>query len=489
MSANSNITVLKYAILISFGISSLLSCKKSSGDTVQEPDLPKVSIVVDKTIRFQIIEGFGFFGAYDVWWANPDRMWNDSWGDMVISDLGITIWRNEIYPSSAPGAPQDADWIKQKPVVEGLKAKADKYGVDLKFIGSVWSPPADMKWECSFSWAGDPNATRDPGTVSTKNGGTLDPNKYNEYADYLKSHIQLYKNSGVDLYAISLQNEPMFREPYNSCMYTSGWYNDLLKGVVPGIKSSFPDVKIFGSENMLEMEGKEENYKWFYHYGIKSDVEASANIDILAVHGYSDGVAATSGSELAKMWTNHREQFSAPLNKEAWMTETSGYKDTWEKSGDKPGAFNLAMDILSGLYYGNMNAWVWWQGSQETMDEYSLMSGTRTGKKYAVSKHFYRYIRPGAVRVKSQSDDPEVFVTAFEHTAKGTFTLVIINSGNSGKSVTLSSEGIPVTYKMYRTNSESEACTYIKEVSTGTEGSFELPAKSIITLQAGGNPL
>ena len=477
-------------ILIMF----LFSCKDGGSETpvepvIPEPILPKINVEIDKSTKYQTIEGFGFFGGADVWWSSPTAVWNDAWAEKVISDLGITIWRNELFPPAISGAGQDADWVKQKPVVQGLKAKADKYKVDLKFIATVWSPPADLKWTCNLTWAGDENATRQAGTVSTKNGGTLNPNKYTEYADWLKSHLQLYKDAGVDLYALSLQNELMFKQSFNSCTYTIPWYNDLLINVVPKVKSSFPNVKIFGAENMLDMEGKDENWKWFYHSGIKANAEAAGNIDILAVHGYSDGVAASSGSELAKMWTNHATQFTTPMNKQAWMTETSGYTDSWEKSGDKPGAFNLAMDIHSGLYYGNMSAWVWWQGSQSSMNEFSLMSGTSTSKKYSVSKHYYRYIRPGAVRVKSISADPDFFVTAYENQAKGTHTIIIINSGSADKAVSMIGNGLPATFKMYRTNSGSENCQFIKDVDSGATSSFAVPAKSIITLQAGGDAL
>ena len=454
-----------------------------------DPVLPKVNITIDKTTKYQTIDGFGFFGAADVWWENADKLWNDAWGEKMISDLGITIWRNEIFPPATPGVSQDADWTKQKPAVQGLKAKADKYKVNLKFIATVWSPPADLKWACNFSWAGDENATRYAGTVSTKNGGTLNPNKYTEYADWLKSNIQLYKDAGVDLYALSLQNELMFKQTFNSCTYTIPWYNELLINVVPKIKANFPDVKILGAENMLDMEGKEENWRWFYHSGVKANADAAKNLDILAVHGYSDGVSASSGSELAKMWTNHKDQFSTPMNKQAWMTETSGYTDSWEKTGDLPGAFNLAMDIHSGLFYGNMSAWVWWQGSQTTMNEYCLTSGTATSKKYSVSKQYYRYIRPGAVRVKSTSDSPEFFVTAYENSSKGTNTIVIINSGTEDKAVVLSGNDLPATFKMYRTNASTENCSFIKEVSSGTAASFAVPAKTIVTLQAGGDEL
>src|SRR5690606_13848632 len=368
--------------------------------------LEDVLITLDKTVTYQTIDGFGFFGAYDVWWGDAGNMWNDAWGEKVISDLGITIWRNEYFPPATPNAGQDADWAKQKPVVEGLKAKADEYGVDLKFIFTVWSPPEDLKWQSSFSWPGDENATRTEGLQTTKNGGTLNPNKYDEFADWMKAGVQLYKDSGIDLYALSLQNELMFTQTFNSCTYTFEWYNDLLKAVVPQIKSDYPEVKIFGSENMLDLEGADINWPYFYHSNLKADPQASAHIDILAVHGYNDGVAPTSGSGLAERWTNHKEQFSDPMDKTVWMTETSGYADDWLGNGTKPGALSLAQDVHAGLYYGNMSAWVWWQGSQlDGIGEFNLMNGTTAGKKYYASKHFYRYIRPGAVRVKAESSD------------------------------------------------------------------------------------
>jgi O-glycosyl hydrolase len=479
-------------LLILVFILPALQCKKNDSGPNQENHpgtLAKSNITIEKAVKYQTIDGFGFFGACDVWWASGN-LWNDSWGDLVINDLGITIWRNEWFPPSTPGVPQDADWTKQKPVVQGLKAKADQYGVDLKFIVSVWSPPADMKWLCNFSWAGDANATRNEGAVSTKNGGTLNPEKYGDYAVWLDSCIRSYKEAGVDLYALSLQNEPLFQEPYNSCTYTTLWYCDLLKNVVPVIKSAFPDIKIFGAENMLEMEGKEINYPWFYHQAIKNDTVARKNIDILGVHGYSDGISPTTGSELAKMWANHEQQFSIPMNKSVWMTETSGYSELWSGAANTPGALNLAMDIFSGLTYGNMKAWVWWQGSELSgITNYSLMSDTMCRKKYFVSKHFYRYVRPGAVRVKSLSDDQDVFAVAFEHPLKGTNTIILINGGKEDKSVTILGSDLPAIYTIYLTTSGKENCSESGTVKPGAGNSFRLPGLSIATLQAGGDPL
>lgn len=456
--------------------------------TYQDIPTDPVTLALDKTVTYQTIDGFGFFGAHDVWWESAGNMWNEDWGEKVISDLGITIWRNEYFPPP-DNAGQDADWVKQKPVVDGLKAIADAHGVDLKFVFTVWSPPADLKWQSSFTWPGDENATRSEGSVSTKNGGTLNPNKYNEFADWLKEGIQLYEDAGIQLYALSPQNEPMFTQPFNSCTYTFEWYNDMLKAVVPQIKADFPDVKIFGSENMLDMEGANINWPWFYHNNLKADPDASDQIDILAVHGYNDGVAPTSGSGLAERWTNHREQFAEPMQKTTWMSETSGYVDEWLDTGDKPGALSLGQDIHAGLYYGNISAWIWWQGSElGSIGEYNLMNGTTGGKKYYVSKHFYRYVRPDAVRFKAESSDAEnVFVTAYRHEANDTHTLVIVNSGTSAKQIFITGTDLPASFEMYRTTGGGDNCSHVGTVDTGDP--FVLPPQSIVTLQSGGDPL
>jgi O-glycosyl hydrolase len=137
-----------------------------------------------------------------------------------------------------------------------------------------------------------------------------------------------------------------------------------------------------------------------------------------------------------------------------------------------------------------MQAWVWWQGSEASgISNYSLMSNNNGGKKYYVSKHFYRYIRPGAIRVKSSSDDPDIFVTAFEHQVKGTNTIVIINAGSEGKSVSIQGSDLPSVFTIYRTNSGSDNCKEAGTINPGADNRFELPAKSIVTLQAGGDAL
>lgn len=86
------------------------------------------------------MESFGFFEVRGVWLRNlsTGHFYCDDWLEMVIGDLGLSMWRNEVYPllqvtnNTTPN--QDAHWDKQGPTVLALKAKAVEYDVDLRVI-------------------------------------------------------------------------------------------------------------------------------------------------------------------------------------------------------------------------------------------------------------------------------------------------------------------------------------------------------------------
>lgn len=443
---------------------------------------PAAEVKIDRSQRFQTIDGFGFFGAHDVWWGETKNMANAAWFDMVINDLGITIWRNEIHPPADAIAAQDADWPKQKPVVQGIRDAAKSAGVDLKVILSVWSPPSSMK--CAADDSGVRDGQAHPG--GTKNGGGLCPSKRSEFASYLIAAIKQYTDIGVNVYALSFQNEPLFVEPYNSCVYTQKEYADTLAAAGPLIHAAYPNLKLFGSENMLAIEcgGTNGFDPYWYTANIMKSATAVGQLGIWAVHGYSDGVLATPTSQMSKYWASFYAG-TASARLPIWMTETSGYVDTMEASGKLPGALDLAQAIYAGLYHGHMSAWVWWQGSQlgtSAPDEYGLMSSTtKRGKKYYVSKNYYRYVRPGAQMVTASSDDPEILVAAFDHDASKAFTLVAINGSKSSKTIALTGGNLAGQLQAYRT-SASEDCA---DVGPVVPSSITLPARSITTFVDG----
>jgi len=444
-------------------------------------------VTIDRTQRWQTIDGFGFFGAHDVWWHKPEDQVNSAWFDAVVDDLGITIWRNELPPPPDAPAPQIGEWNKMRPVVQALSDKAKSSGVPLKVILSVWSPPASMK--CAAGKSGVQEGTPNPG--GTKNGGGLCPSKRAAFAAWLVAGLKQYADLGVDVYALSFQNEPLFAEPYNSCVYTRQEYADTLAAIGPVIHAAFPKVKIFGSENMLGIEcgGKHGFDRYWYTANVMSRPAALGQLGIWAVHGYSDGVLATPTSQMSKLWASFyagTRSTRLPI----WMSETSGYVDTIEAGhnakGEKlPGALDLAQSIYAALYHGHASAWLWWQGSElgaGAPSEFALMSSvSKRGKKYYVSKNYYRYVRPGAQMVQATSDDSEVLVAAFDHSTANTLTIIAINGGQASKSVTLAGPNLPSRFQAYRT-SATEDCAAVGSMAPAA---ITLPARSITSLVFG----
>ena len=95
--------------------------------------IASADVTIDRTTKYQSIEGFGFFGAADAWW-NQATVFNATWSQMVIDDL-----------VSPCGETKDAQWNVQKPVVQSLYAAANASKVSLKTVLTVWLLSADYK--------------------------------------------------------------------------------------------------------------------------------------------------------------------------------------------------------------------------------------------------------------------------------------------------------------------------------------------------------
>jgi glucosylceramidase len=76
----------------------------------------------------------------------------------------------------------------------------------LSLWASAWSPPTWMK------------------TNGRYNGGTIRPEKrvLEAYADYLARFVKAYRERGLNLRSIHVQNEPGAEQPFPSCVWSSG---------------------------------------------------------------------------------------------------------------------------------------------------------------------------------------------------------------------------------------------------------------------------
>lgn len=433
----------------------------------------QASVTIRPDSVYQTFEGFGAHGSMDVWWGGGP-FYNQTFLNFLVDDMGMTMNRNEFYPdyeatndNSDPNVlgsfntSTNAQFVgKQKAWIQALKAKADASGQPMRFIATYWSPPGWMK--VNNSTVGGVPATN-----------VLRVGMEAELGELGVATVKAYKDQcGVDLYALSMQNEPAFDEPYNSCIYSPTRYRDVFKVFGPRVHATYPNVKLFGTEHMLANWGTMEGQ-------IITDSLAKAHMDAFAVHGYSDGVHPTPASSAVNLWKRAATNTTG-AKRPLWMTETSGYFDTWTD------CFHLAEMMYAAVRHGRLAAWVWWQLSEPSSNEYAMMNSGQPSKRAYIHKHFAKFMRPEAVMIGAPlTGDSLVFAIAVHHRANQTLSVLLLNAASGSRTVNLSTTlGTLPQFTVYRT-SASENCA-----SAGTAtGSVTLPASTVTTLFATGyNP-
>jgi hypothetical protein len=133
----------------------------------------------------------------------------------------------------------------------------------------------------------------------------------------------------------------------------------------------------------------------------------------------------------------------------------------------------LAGAIHGSLWAGNISLWTNW-----SFGDMQLTNNVPNSSFYT-SMNYFKYIRPGAVRVESSFDHPDILATAFEN-LDGRFAVVLINKGNAPVSLKLEGDDLPPVFESYRTS------LYENFVNTKTDveedGLFLLPPSSVTTL-------
>ena len=433
------------------------------------------TVSVDKNIQYQTIEGFGAFGGNKPWWE-PGPHFDEAFLTKTIDDLGMTFFRTQIYWDGESENDNDdpnvlnmagfdfgptSDNGKQFPFITALAAKG------AKLLATVWTPPIWMKLRDDQERIPDEcyNCYQCPnGSAGTEMcGGRLNPEHYDEYAEYLVAYVKTLKQeTGVDLYGISIQNEPFFANPFESNVVLPEEYADILKAVAERFNAEGITTKFFGPEHMAEW-----SWGWQQKYVQETlgDPSVKPHLDIYAVHSYVDGVAPDYGS--AEGWTSLHDNITVAHGKPLWMTETSDFNTT---------GFDLGLSMAKSLYlamrFGHISGWVYW-----SIHDAIVKNNQLTPLGYAF-KNYYRYVRPGTVRIETNSSDASILPLAFLHPQTNEFTLVLINQGTASLNVDLS---IPFEHgelTLYRT-SATENC---KDMGVYGLESITLPPKSISTL-------
>ena len=416
-----------------------------------------------------------------------------------------------------------------------------------KLIGSLWSPAPWVKLSSGNTcpnWGGTPMPV--PGTpwpfvwydnfaggkldtsgsaLADFNDGTGPTSALTQFARGIAAYLRGFQNAyQVRFYAISIQNELNFEEFYNSCTYPlSSGYVAALKAVRAEL-DQYPDlapIKIMGPEDLLggdiwglwQYGGGDSTIHKNLHYlqDIAADPQAAAAEAFFCIHGYaSDGVSAANATPtLWDWWANGWTTSPTPgipsnikgftyYSKKSWMTETSGEDPAWLAPADgypNAGAWGVALRLYQALTTGQQSAWLYWQltdGSpvgDSTLTSSSLLANS---PKYVAVKHFFRFIRPDAVRVSATvSGSTNLLASAYLHDTNRTLTVIMLNTSPDSCSTTLVVPAQPPGIGSFCAYTSSDSNYWQSStvlVANGT-AAVTIPGYGVVTLYGVAPPL
>ena len=287
-------------------------------------------------------------------------------------------------------------------------------GGKLTLFASPWSPPAFMKTNNDIL-----------------HGGKLKKEFYQPWANYFTKFIKAYEAAGIPIWGITIQNEPMATQSWESCIFTGEEERDFLKFNLG------PTMQQAGLGNK-KIIGWDHNRDLIYQRAstLLNDKDAAKYLWGIGFHWYEPW----SGGE--PMFNNLK------LVKETFPSTnllfTEGCADSFDSSkynnwkmGEKYG-INMISDFNNGsVGFTDWNILLDETGGPNHVGNFCfapIHADTKKGQliftnEYYYIGHFSKFIKPGAKRIISSASRSNLLTTAFKN-PDGTVAVIVLNQSN-----------------------------------------------------------
>jgi glucuronoarabinoxylan endo-1,4-beta-xylanase len=390
-------------------------------------------VTVNPSTVHQHISGFG---ASTAWLGTTMSSSDADLAFSTTSGAGLSLDRVRInYQGNGTSAPETATALLAQ--ARGAKVWA-----------TPWTPPTADK--------SNNNAVE--GTLTNASA----------YATFLVNYAAAMKSAGVNLYAISAQNEPDANVTYESCVYTPASMATFVGSTLgPAFAGSSVKVMAPESQNFCST-----GFPAFAS-ALQNNASAWSAVSIIATHEYGCTPALSFAA-------------AASAGKEYWETEVYDTADAAEDTTMKSGLW-VASTMYDALANASMNAWhYWWfypagSGDNQALWDYATKKPT---KRLWVMGNFSRFVRPGFYRVDVTGTRPSgVSVIAFQNPNDATVAIVAINTNTSSTTIPLFVAGTqwPAQVVPWVTSSSSDLVAQTTITVSGANFSATLAAQSVTT--------
>ena len=392
-------------------------------------------ITVDDATRFQQMDGFGGSLTDSSAWLIWNKL-NPSQRNTLMQQLfspsagiGISFLRQPMGASdfSASGnySYDDMPARQTDPNLTNFSVTHDAAYIiplvkqalsinpSINVVALPWSPPAWMK------------------STGTMNGGNMNTAYFPSLAHYFVDFVQAYQHQGVPIYALSVQNEPLYS--------TTGYPSEHLpasdesafiaNNLGPALSTAgLANVKIFGYEHNWDNTAYAES-------ALKSS--AAQYLAGTSFHCYAGDPSAQSTVE------------TTFPTKDIWFTECSGVTSStfagdlvwnaqhlligstrnWARSVS---LWNLALDQNSGPKNGTCSNC----RGVVTIDERVSPASVTLNVEYYILGHLGKFVRPGAHRIESNTFGAGSIEDVAFQNSDGSIVLLVLNSASTAETFT-----------------------------------------------------
>jgi O-glycosyl hydrolase len=405
--------------------------------------------IVDWNNVHQRIDGFGACSAWRSTWtsAQATMFFSTNSGTGVTGDgktnfsyngVGLSLLRSRIAPGGTT-------------VENSIMQMAQSHGA--RVWSTPWSPAAQF-------------------TTYTNGGnflGDTDAGVNQAYADQLAGYVVKMKSQyGINLYAISIQNEPDVSQDYESCIWTAQQIHDFVPYLAAALAASnVASTKIIVPED--------EFWETNYYATTMTDSTVATNVSIVACHDYS-GSPPNDIPAALPLYDNP--------NAALWETETSKLSGNGAFDGSITDAMYWAGRMHLFMSGAGVNAWhYWWLISDDPDNEGLTDTNGFPAQRMYVLGQYSRFVRPNDYRIDLANYNPyAVLATAYKDPVSNNFAIVVANTNitDTNQSFYLTNF-IATSVTPWITSSNLSLAAQSPVTVSNSSFSYAIPAMSVVT--------
>jgi glucosylceramidase len=354
-------------------------------------------IIIDTAIKYQSVDGWGGCFNEKGWQALTHL--NEAEREEVMAaffddsgcaftycrmPIGASDYALDYYSLNDSAGDFEMKYFSigrdKKYLIPFIKA-AMKYQPQLKVWGSPWTPPAWMKTNQKYFQ------------------GELKQDQQNlkAYALYFLKYVKAYKNEGINIFAIHVQNEPLHLPTFPSCGWTGQQMADFIGNY---LGPAFHEEKLNAEIWLGTLNGNPEHdeYKEFIVPAL-SNLNVSKYITGCGFQWYGDAaVDPTIANFLEKKIIQTETKCGNGYNSWKYAFETYDQMHWYLcRNATAYLQWNMVLD------QSGKSSWGWKQNAMITVD--TVNREAIFNPQFYIVKHFSHFLKPGAKRIHCTSSD------------------------------------------------------------------------------------